>query len=361
MRKKILAVVICGLAFGTNAANFDDLRISGFGSVGFGQADNDVGYAGYEDQVGFKYDTLLGLQFDFQVNDRASVTTQIVANGRYNFEPAIEVAYLSYDIDFATIRGGKIRTPFFIYSDYLDVGYAYPMLRPSQEIYEHLIISSFTGVDLLLPIDIGDSTLQLQPYLGVSQLEDRDIGFDETVDLNEVLGLAGNWFIGDWTLHASYVQAELEPMNADPKNPYDLVRLLQLDKQQAAIFHSLGIQYNDGDWLLNVEAMTMELEGAFYDVEAASALVGYQFGQVTPYLASAFVETTDDENRLHLPPSKQRFERTSYSLGLRWDFASNIAMKLDTTYADFGDTNGNFSGTTYHDTFVYSASVDFVF
>lgn len=361
MRKTILAAAISGLAFGANAANLDDLRISGFGSVVVGQSDNDVGYAGYEDQVDFKQDTLLGLQFDFQVNDRASATAQIVANGRYNFDPAVEVAYLSYDVDFATIRGGKIRTPFFIYSDFLDVGYAYPMLRPSQEIYEHLIITSFTGLDLLVPIDIGDSTLQLQPYLGESQLEERDIPFDQTAELNEVYGIAGNWYIGDWTLHASYVQAELEPMSTDPTNPYDRVRLLQLNQQQAAIFHSLGFQYNDGDWLLNVEGMTMELEGSFYDVKAGSALVGYQIDQVTPYLATAFVETTDDENRRYFPSAIQKFERTSYSLGLRWDFASNIAMKLDTTFADFGDTNGNFSGHNEEDTLVYSASVDFVF
>jgi hypothetical protein len=212
-----------------------------------------------------------------------------------------------------------------------------------------------------VPIDIGESTLQLQPYLGQSQLEDRDIPFDQTAELNEVFGIAGNWYIGDWTLHASYVQAELEPMSADPTNPYDRVRLLQLDQQQAAIFHSLGVQYNDGDWLLNVEGMTMELEGSFYDVKAASALIGYQIDQVTPYLASAFVETTDNQNRRYFPTAIQTFERTSYSLGLRWDFASNIAMKLDTTYADFGGTNGNFTGNTYEDTFVYSASVDFVF
>ncbi len=109
------------------------------------------------------------------------------------------------------------------------------------------------------------------------------------------------------------------------------------------------------------EDWRMELDGAYYDVQAASVLLGYQFSQFTPYLASGYIETTDDEKRFYLPASSQTFERTSYSLGLRWDFASNIAMKLDTTYADFDDTYGGLSSNTEHDTFVYSASVDFVF
>ncbi|MGL4714740.1 MAG: hypothetical protein ACRCWL_02315, partial [Aeromonas sp.] len=75
------------------ATTVGDLTVSGFGSVGVGYAKNDAGYAGYKNDIDYKQDSLLGLQFDFNVNEKAKVTTQLVANGRYDFEPAIEVAY----------------------------------------------------------------------------------------------------------------------------------------------------------------------------------------------------------------------------------------------------------------------------
>ncbi|MGR5131094.1 hypothetical protein [Vibrio alfacsensis] len=366
MRKTLLAALIGGLAFGANAANLDDLRISGFGSVGVGLADNDVGYAGYEKQLGYKQDTLVGLQFDFQINDKASVTTQIVANGRYNFEPAFEVAYLSYDLDVATVRGGKIRTPFFMYSDYLDVGYAYPMLRPSQEIYEHLIVSSFTGIDAIIPVELGTTTLELQPFTGVSQLEERDSSFGQQADIKDVFGLAANWYIGDWTVRGSYAVATVEAM--DPLLPLmpskDPIVLMELNQDQDATFTSIGVQYNDGTWLFNAEGMALELDGPYYDVEAASVLLGYQASAFTPYIGAGYIATSDNDERLGWPELIKEYDRTSYSVGLRWDFATNMAMKLDTTYVDYNGTTGGLGGNAtgeYDDTLVYSASVDFVF
>lgn len=371
MRKTLLAALISGLAFGANAANLDDLRIGGFGSVGVGTSDNDAGYAGYDKELGYKQDTLFGLQFDFQINDRASVTTQIVANGRYNFEPAFEVAYLSYKFDAATVRGGKIRTPFFMYSDYLDVGYAYPMLRPSQEIYEHLIISSFTGVDAIIPVEIASTTLELQPLMGVSQLEERDGNFGQQADIKDAFGLAANWYVGDWTIRGSYVQATLEAMhvntNANGAPTDDIsgqIMSMKLDQDQDATFTSIGVQYNDGTWLFNAEGMAMELSGPYYDVEAISVLLGYQVDAFTPYLAGGHISTSDNDERELWPSLVKEYDRTSYSIGLRWDFDTNVAMKLDTTYVDYNGTTGGIAGNSaleYDNSLVYSASIDFVF
>lgn len=339
------------------ASTVGNMSVSGFGSVGIGIANNDSGYAGYENKVDYKQDSLLGLQFDFKINDQAKVTTQLVANGRYDFEPAVEMAYISYDLDVATIRGGKMRTPFFMYSDYLDVGYAYPMLRPSQEIYELLIISSYTGVDALIPIKLGNTTLQLQPFTGVSQVEERDSTFGSEVGIKDAFGLTANWFIDDWTLRGSYSQARTEKLS-DPA--------LSIVADKKATFVSLGLQYNDGSLLFNGEGMLMNLTGAYPNVQAMSALLGYQFGALTPYVASGWVKSSDDSQRLAGSPLSMK--RTSYSTGLRWDFAPKIALKMDATYADFKGTTGGLVTNidshfqpAYDDALVYSASIDFVF
>ncbi|NLS12358.1 hypothetical protein HGP28_05535 [Vibrio sp. SM6] len=366
MRKTVLAAVMasaaCGATTFANAASLNDIRIGGFGSVGVGYADNDVGYAGHYEKVGYKHDTLFGLQFDMQINDRASVTTQVVANGRYDFEPAFEVAYLSYEFDNFTMRGGKIRTPFYMYSDYLDIGYAYPMLRPNQEVYENMIvISSFTGIDALIPIDIAGTTLQLQPFVGQSQVEERDSGiFGHQTNLKDVMALAATWYGNDWVISGSFGEATTEAMS--DSNPLSLVNLFEMNKEQTATFTAFGVQYNDGDWLFNAEAMCMELTGAFYDFESISAVLGYQVGSVMPYISAGTVSTTDNNDRSLFPEYLREYERTSYSVGFRWDYASNVAVKFDTTYADFhGATGGFMTNFTEDDTMVYSASVDFVF
>ncbi|USD62419.1 porin [Vibrio sp. SCSIO 43140] len=386
--KKTLVATLVALACSANAASLDDLRISGFGSVGIGKSNNDAGYAEYtSERIDTKQDTIAGIQFDFDINDKAKFTTQLVANGRYNFEPSIEVAYLSYQFDGFTARAGKMRTPLFMYSDYLDVGYAYPMIRPSQEVYEHIIINSYTGADLLIPFSIGETTLQIQPFAGVSQVEERDSTWGE-VDLNNTFGLTAHWYVDDFTFRGSYVQAKTSydapsdlTMGSVP-SIYAVPYANHVLDDKKATFISAGAQYDNGNLLAVVEGMDMKLEGRFSDVQAISGLVGYRLGSWTPYLASGWNKTTDNDERGNptgtLPVqlgihqgemALNDFERLSYSVGTRWDFAKNIALKADVTYVDYKGTSGGLPGNVdtststikYSDSFVYSASIDFVF
>ncbi|MCL9777591.1 porin [Vibrio methylphosphonaticus] len=370
---------LIALSFGASAASLDDIKISGFGSVGIGKSNNDAGYAGYtSERADTKQDTIGGIQFDFDINDKAKFTTQLVANGRYDFEPTIEVAYLSYKFDGFTARAGKMRTPLFMYSDYLDVGYAYPMIRPSQEVYEHIIINSYTGADLLIPFSIGETTLQIQPFAGVSQVEERDSTWGE-VDLNQTVGLTALWYVDDFTFRGSYVSAKTS--YSAPSNltvPGDYAEHILDDKN--ASFISLGAQYDNGDFLAVIEGMDMQLEGRYSDVRAVSGLVGYRIDSVMPYFSMGWNKTTDNDERdsavpgtppeLHFAEQTlNNFERLSYSAGTRWDFAQNMALKLDVTYVDYRDTSGGLVGNinttdgsiNEKNSLVYSATVDFVF
>ncbi|WOT04563.1 hypothetical protein [Shewanella youngdeokensis] len=358
-----------------SAASMDDLRLSGFGSVGVGISNNDAGFAGYEDKIDFKQDTLIGLQFDFNINDKAKVTTQLVADGRYDFEPTIEVAYLSYDLDTFTVRGGKMRTQLYMYSDYLDVGYAYPMIRPPLEIYENIIISNYTGFDLLIPFTIGETTLQLQPFAGVTQVEERHSSFgsegDATygikIEIEDLIGMTAHWYVADWTFRAAYSQGEVAETGVAQMDFYVANKTSQ--------FSSAGMQYNNGQLLFNAEAMSMTLDGPYPDHRGLSALLGYQLDSFMPYVSISNTQTTDDEDRIGAGV-KQSSERMTYSIGNRWDFAKNMALKVDVTYSDFKDTYGGLGsnidyqiidgnllpvGTLLDDTIVYSMSIDFVY
>ncbi|MCA0935038.1 hypothetical protein LCL85_05705 [Vibrio alginolyticus] len=387
MKKTVLASLLAASAFGANAASLDGPSISGFGSVGVGKSDNNIGYAKYTDEkVDWEQETLAGLQFDFQINDKAKFVTQIVANSRYDYEPKIEMAYASYDFDHFTARAGKLRLPLFFYSDYIDLGYAYPMIRPSQETYENLVLKGYTGADLLIPIEFENSSLLLQPVVGIATVDEDDSRIGE-VKLDQMFGLSANWNYEDLTLRASYFVAEANP-------ECDASDLSTTQCQKAALvgihgqdgqFVSLGMQYDNGDFLANVEGTDVQLDGKYSDTQSVSGLFGYRIGEFTPYLAASWVETTDNEERpepsLALAATDtaayaqalglnrlMNYERMSYSVGTRWDFYTNMALKFDVTFADYQDTSGGFESNidqtgafNEQDSVVYSARLDFVF
>ncbi|ULN67173.1 hypothetical protein MID13_18865 [Vibrio gigantis] len=380
MKKTVVAALV-SMAFGANAANMDNLRISGFGSVGIGKSDNAIGYAGYTDEkLDWEQETLAGLQFDFQVNERAKFVTQIVANSRYDYDPKIEMAYASYDFDSFTARAGKLRLPLFFYSDYTDLGYAYPMIRPSQELYENIVLKGYTGADLLIPIELEDSSILLQPLVGVGTIDEEDSIVGE-VKLDQLFGLSANWNVDDFTFRGSYLVAESNP-SCDFQNPQSspYCQLGALLDSQDGQFISLGAQYDNGDLLVNVEAADVQIEGQFYDYQSVSGLVGYRINEFTPYLSVSWVETTDNDERENMTitavKESMNYERISYSIGNRWDFAKNMSLKADVTYVDYRDTSGGFqtnvetsavnpfmaTGNYLEDSsVVYSARLDFVF
>lgn len=367
MKKTVVAALI-SVAFSTNAANMDDLHISGFGSVGIGTSDNAAGYAGYTDEkVDWEQETKAGLQFDFQINERAKFVTQVVADSRYDYDPKFEMAYAAYEFESFTARAGKLRLPLFFYSDYIDLGYAYPMIRPSQELYENIILKGYTGADLLIPIEFENSSLLLQPVVGIGNIDEEDShGFGQ-VKLDKMFGLTANWNIDDFTLRGSYFVAEA---NADEpiKKIFNADDMLTAKDGQ---FISLGAQYDNGDLIANIEAADAQLDGEFFDYQTVVAMAGYRIEQFTPYISVGWVETTDNEEREGNPllQSSMNYERISYSVGTRWDFARNMALKFDLTYVDYKDTSGGYENNIDLKTLspiedssiVYSAKLDFVF
>ncbi|ADV86255.1 hypothetical protein [Vibrio vulnificus] len=387
MKKTMLASLIVATTFSTNAANLEDLSISGFGSVGMGKSNNDIGYARYTaEKIDWEQETLAGLQFDFQINDKAKFVTQLVANSRYDYAPKIEMAYASYEFEAFTARAGKLRLPLFFYSDYIDLGYGYPMIRPSQETYEHIVLKSYTGADLLIPVEFEHSSLLLQPVVGIATIDEDDSSIGE-VKLDKMLGLSANSNYGDFSLRGSYFIAEANPKcdKGDTNSaPCQRAALLGVHKQNGQ-FISLGAQYDNGSLLANIEATDVKLDGKFSDTRSASGLLGYRVAAFTPYLAVSWMQTTDNDERpaptpalaaTNLPAYKQalglnrlmNYERLSYSIGSRWDFATNMALKFDITYADYQNTSGGFKSNIDNtgafnekDSVVYSARLDFVF
>src|SRR5690606_12821678 len=105
-------------------------------------------------------------------------------------------------------RMGRFRTPFFLYSDYLDIGYAQHWIAPPDEVYA-LQFDSVDGVDLTYHTSFGRVDTQLQLYFGSSENEflftRQDLSLD--VRLREQMGAVGTINYGWLTLRGSFHQA----------------------------------------------------------------------------------------------------------------------------------------------------------
>lgn len=156
------------------AADYGNIRISGFLTTIFtkGTNDKDVGYANGLAEKDVELDTRdnhLGVQFASTINSDTKVTAQMISRGgetnSYNMET--DWAYVDYQaLESVRFRIGKYKIPEFIASDYLDVGYAYPWVRPPQDVYATNPLISLNGVDMLYKINAGSSALFLDLYYG---------------------------------------------------------------------------------------------------------------------------------------------------------------------------------------------------
>ena len=150
MYKKLgTSAAILGLLSSAQFANAadDDLGIYGFLSVGASMLVNNnenedkgvdgVTLDGFDDQSGnFKQDAIFGLQITKQINESTSATGQLVSRGTSDYNTEASWAFVTYnankDLD---LRMGRLRIPFFYYSEFLEVGYAYNWIRTPSDVY----------------------------------------------------------------------------------------------------------------------------------------------------------------------------------------------------------------------------------
>ena len=219
----ILAIIRCSLIsyLFSGVALAADIRIDGFVSVIGGalldddeDADNGelLGYS--EEDFTFKADSLYALQVRGDLDDGLSATAQIVAKGSNDFDAEFEWAFISYEInDEWRISAGKTRAPLYMYSDFLDVGYAYHWISPPWAVYD-LPFNTLEGFNVEYLTDIGDWTSRLTLVAGATDGPLDIGGGPSTIRLRNAVG--GAWSMNyDWlTLRGVLVTAKTSLDNA---------------------------------------------------------------------------------------------------------------------------------------------------
>ncbi|MDR2689763.1 MAG: hypothetical protein LBB76_08415 [Azoarcus sp.] len=353
-------------------------QLSGFATIGMvatGQSDlrfirPSINHPGAENPD-FGPDTIVGIQGNMALGQRASVVVQITSreDPLGSYEPRASLAFLSYSpTPYFTVRAGRLRVPFFMHSDTVDINYAHPWVRPPTEVYSLNPFQDLDGIDFLFRGDFGNTNIEVHPYFGDSVLAIYQGGNSH---LSNTRGLNVTAATDRLTLFAGYVEsdfaikwsgADFLALGAglhqlDPILPgYADSILAQISGNKGfSTFSAVGAQWDDGIWLLIGEYVRLNSRLYTHDAHAWEVTAARRFGNWTPYLTLA--RHTEDKpsvapNQTGVPmldaaidafTSARNLSQRSITVGTRWDFHRNAALKLEFNHARIsGKGWGNF-------------------
>lgn len=370
---------------GAQTAPDSNWALSGFGSLGLTaqSGGHDWGLQRNSSQrgagadVSASQDSRLGLQLDWHSGNQWEGAAQVVATNKPSGTPFgenIEWGYVGYrPLPNTRIRVGRTSPDVFLFADSRNVGFALPWARPPIDFYGFAPVVSVDGADVEQRWSLDESTWRVRATAGSFRAGVTDaLGARLQMRGSQVWALGVTREEGGLLLKASYLQARLR-LQTPPE-----LQLLQQGLDQVAqlglpgvtdsidalgdnlwngggaSYLALAAQYDTGPWSFVAEASELTVRHSPLSGRRAYASIGYRTGAVTWYgLVSRVVPSrsalTEPDLVTPLAPvigeqaAQQaqalagyaadagllyRFDQTTLAAGLRWDVATNTAVKL---------------------------------
>lgn len=364
--KACLAISIMA-ALAAASVNAQSVQITGFGQMVAGSVidgtrspttgERSFPGTGYDSDWDFKDESLFAVQIRGDLNEQWSATAQIVARGRDDFDPEFAWAYVGWNGGNGwSAKLGRQRIPLFRYSDFLEVGYAYPWLRPPHAVY-NFQFSNFDGGSLAYTFGSGAWYSTISVIGGKNDSSVTISGLPADQELQSLMGGSLETVYNDWlTLRASYYQADVL-INAQALNPVltalrgngfaNVAAAIDLNEDPGS-FLGFGAEINHGNWLLVGEYTTVEVDDTYLtDKSQFYVTGGYRFGAWTPTFTYGSRDGDAKTGIIGLLPNvpplaplragvsqvvfSDNLDATYMSFGLRWDVSTNVALKADYT------------------------------
>jgi len=191
MNRKILPMAITAATMSVAGLSNAEINMNGFATVGTGLVLTEgKSYGGYDEKLRFDSGSNVGLQFSSDMGDGLNATAQFIARGSDNWSVEAEWAYISYEVtDSIKVIAGKQRSPFYMYSDYVDVGYAYHWVTPPDGVYS-LPFDSTNALALVSNNYFGDLDSTFQVLVGRNN---QEINFNGPSKMDSYNTFTVNW------------------------------------------------------------------------------------------------------------------------------------------------------------------------
>lgn len=351
MKKSIVAMSLCTTLFsGVAIAN---LHVNGFASIKGGMStSSDKSLYGYSNELDFKNESLFAIQVRSDLGDRLSVTAQVMGRGSDDFDARFEWAFLTYELsENMRLNAGRLRTPFYRYSDFMDVGFAYDWLRVPQGVYG-LGFNNVEGVSLYHTGQLGDFDSTAQLIYGSFSGDITLAGNSASATINNIAGVTWELERGWLSVRAAYLSGR-STINAPALNPLfagltqaglsNVVAELDFNDDTSE-FLGFGVTLDQGQWVLVSEYNRINVKNSFFAKrENYYVSLAYRFDMITPYISFEREEHRSKSEIYQpytsvLPPQlllpligvveSQSVDSKTWNMGLRYDFHPSAAFKV---------------------------------
>ncbi len=335
------------------------------------QQDYGSGYA--TDSVNFNtHGSHVGMQFDAEVSEKIDTTVILQAHGGHkNFSLDVEWAYVDYNFDDRNkLRFGRYKGPFYMISEYQEVGYAYPWVSPPLEVYGTNPISAINGLSYVFQTTTqGGMDFLLQIYGGNGSneavIQPNVADANPSIDKGTVLDFDTKNMIGfNSTFGTEAVKFRIGYMSTKVDADLGSVQMNNV----SGSFGGVGLIVDWRNFLSYVEYVDRDtddsdaMQAAFPDQRAGYITLGYRFGDFLPYFTYAKLDRGKT-----VTTNSAVLKQSSMSLGLRYEVSDGAALKFEATQAKPESINGSpkyglFDGPLASNTgTILAASFDLIF
>ena len=314
----------------------------------------------YDKDLSFKPESVFALQVYSDLGDGLSVTAQLFAEGRNDFDVKARWAYLSYELsDEWKINVGRMVLPMFYKSESEKIGYTVNSNRLPRAVYDDFDFGVVEGVRLNNSTELGDWTVNSSFgfYSWNGDFQTSTNGNYET-SFDNILS-ASVEFNYDWlTLFAGGFITEIDFSNLDNNVVFpgidggaqfyglsatetqSLKDTVQLSGDGEYYYLGFSVDYND--WLMTAEYADYGIKdsGDSFN-EAYYVMAGKRINEFTLLYTYEKLDEPADYSALSgfsapaqgigraIVDSLLTNQFTTQTLSLRYDFHSNAAFKID--------------------------------
>ncbi len=309
----------------------------------------------YDKDITFSPESTIGFQISVSslfIDNPINVIVQTIARGTEEWETSLDWAFIEYELSPTwQIRFGRERIPLGYYSDFYEIGYSYPWVRPPSEVY-FWQFSKLDGIKIIHENFFKDWNYRASLYFGEENDEANKFFselsrfvFFETLDyqFKNIVGLTfesnKNWL----DMRAAMMTGELDITQNRLKLGAFVLNDTTVFSTRDVTYGGLSINVDLNNFILLSEAgrLQSEINLRTINTDTYMVSVAYRWNNLTPYILFSSLDSIDE---ITLQPDKF----STISLGIRWDLSYATAFKFQIDRTN-DDSEALISTTTVQD------------
>lgn len=341
-------------------------------------------------------DSMLGVQLAGHPAQALDATLQLVSRQGVDgsFMPEVSWGYLKYKFDeAASVRVGRLNGDLYLQGDSAEIGYANLQVRQPIILYPRY----FDGADADVSRPLGEGTVRLKASAGLNRGSLVNWGDPYDCGGSHTVGALAEYTEGGWTVRLSAVNLRLKNettgaiynglvagLGATPNGAAILDKISMRNRLME--FRSLAASYDQDRWQASGSYSELSTFG-WGKRQEIYAVAGYRMDAFTPYLSYAHQRAPRDfiatgipnglspaTDALNLGASLAQtgvlVNQSDAALGLRYDFARNMALKFQVDRIRYQDPLAVYDPQIltraaqtrgFKSLMLYSVALDFVF